>query len=189
MQVLELGAGCGLCGIAAAALCGARHVLLTDVPEHTLANLRHNVALNALDERANVAALDWNEPAAWPPPVQVLLGSDLIYAAEAVQPLLRCVCDLLVHGGDFFYVAPETNRLGEAQFLDGLRAAGFAREEHEVPPRYLANALPERPEEEFHMLFSELKERTYTLYRFYRAGCGAGGAAETAAAMETEATS
>ena len=45
-SVCELGSGCGLSGIAMYKYTNAAHVVLTDVFEHTLDNLRHNVALN-----------------------------------------------------------------------------------------------------------------------------------------------
>ena len=62
--VLELGAGVGTVGLAAAA-CGARHVLLTDINDAALRCARANVERNGERVRtaAAVAHLDW----AWPP--------------------------------------------------------------------------------------------------------------------------
>jgi len=168
-SVIELGAGCGLCGIVAAKLCGAKDVLLTDLAEHTICNMHHNVEINGLSAGGcRVSVLDWDDPSTWPPPAEVLIGSDLVYAAEAVPQLLRVVSTLMQTSGSFFYVAPETNRQGEAEFLEGLVAAGFAREAHEVPQSYLMNVLADRTDEEFRILFSELSQRTYTLFRFSR---------------------
>lgn len=131
----------------------------------------HNLQLNGLAPplfRASV--LDWADRSTWPPPLPVLLGSDLVYSREAVPQLLVLLPALLAPGGVFFYVAPETNRLGEAEFLDGMAGLGFARSEAPVPPRYLANVLGEATDEDFNSIFPELRARTYTLYTFFRGG-------------------
>jgi hypothetical protein len=99
-----------------------------------------------------------------------LLGSDLVYSREAVTQLLALLPSLLAPGGVFFYVAPETNRLGEVEFLDGMANLGFARSEAPVPPRYLSNVLGEATDEDFGIIFPELGARTYTLYTFFRGG-------------------
>jgi len=89
-SVLELGAGCGLAGLAAAAL-GAR-VILTDTPSagRVLAQLRRNAALNG--GAAEVRALEWAEPEGggggeeeWLAPGErfdLILGADVMYHPE-----------------------------------------------------------------------------------------------------------
>ena len=67
LQVLELGAGCGLCGIVAARLCASGPVLLTDLAPATMDNLHHNLALNG----ARAAARTANAPRT--PPTALLL--------------------------------------------------------------------------------------------------------------------
>uniref|UniRef100_A0A0E0L6P7 Uncharacterized protein n=1 Tax=Oryza punctata TaxID=4537 RepID=A0A0E0L6P7_ORYPU len=88
-RALELGAGCGLAGCVAALL-GA-HVLLTDLPDR-LKLLRKNVELNVGDDArgsARVAQLVWGgEPDLLNPPLDYVLGSDVIYSEEAVDDLL-----------------------------------------------------------------------------------------------------
>ena len=65
--MLELGAGCGLCGIVAARLCASGPVLLTDLAPATMDNLHHNLALNG----ARAAARTANAPRT--PPTALLL--------------------------------------------------------------------------------------------------------------------
>ena len=58
--ILELGAGCGLCGLLAAGT--ARRVFVTDNAEGVLANAQANVELNGVEAVARVRMLDWAEP-------------------------------------------------------------------------------------------------------------------------------
>ena len=93
--VLELGAGCGLVGIAAA-LRGARRVALTDLPV-ALPTLRSNLAANGLVEGEGgieVGTLDWT--ASEQPLLEsagrsfdVVVASECLYDADMVLPLLR----------------------------------------------------------------------------------------------------
>lgn len=57
-RVLELGAGCALCGILAAHYGG--NVTLTDIEEPLLENMRLSVAANEMRGRAGIARLDWS---------------------------------------------------------------------------------------------------------------------------------
>jgi len=174
-DVLELGAGCGLCGIVASKLCGTGPVLMTDLAEPTVQNMRYNIHINALEAPAiSAAVLDWREPNTWPLPHKVVIGADLVYAHEAVPPLLRVVSAMVAPGGCFLYVAPETNRAGESDFLQGLTDAGFECQTSAVPTEYLRGVLPDRTEEEFAILFAELRERTYSLYCFSSPNVGDG---------------
>ena len=111
-RVLELGAGVGLAGLAAAAM-GAVSVTLTDVkavlPLLT-ANADRNLSRPALavagvpwaaDAGAvRVAELDWGDRATWHPdgplPYDVVLAADCIYAETAVPAF---VAALLAHCG------------------------------------------------------------------------------------------
>lgn len=175
--VIELGAGCGVCGLVAAAVCGASQVIITDLAPVTMDNLAHNVAINGLSApRVVVAPLDWRDPATWPAAQPVVIGADLIYADEAVAPLTHTIEGLVAPGGAFIYVCPETNRRGEEAFLTGLVARGWGCQRSDVPPSFLANALaPEEDgtpvsDDDFYALFAELKQRTYSLYCFTRMG-------------------
>ena len=54
--------------------------------------------------------------------------------------------------------------------MAALCAAGFECQASVVPDSYLANALDDASDEDFYLLFSELKQRTYTLYCYTRFG-------------------
>ena len=93
---LELGAGCGLTGIALARSGAAAEVLLTEVAG-AMDNLRRNVEANPVaDDRypCRAAALDWTNDAevaavAARGPWDVILGTDVIFRLDLVEPLLR----------------------------------------------------------------------------------------------------
>ena len=101
-RVIELGSGCGLCGLTAGSL-GIRYgtlfsqliaagavVTLTD-QEFVLTQLRLNVEANReVAPRVNVAALSWgSDVSGLNPPFDVVLMADLLY----VDTLSEALCD------------------------------------------------------------------------------------------------
>ncbi|KAL1217020.1 hypothetical protein V5N11_021373 [Cardamine amara subsp. amara] len=95
LNILELGSGTGIVGIAAAITLSA-NVTVTDLP-HVLDNLNYNAAANAevvakFGGKVHVAPLRWGEA----DDVQVLgrnvdliLGSDVVYHDHLYEPLLK----------------------------------------------------------------------------------------------------
>ena len=171
---------------------GAATTTITDLADHTMRNIEHNIDLNrsggtgatrgegaadatavaggaaaaaaaaaaagaggsgggeedreasgAAGGRMTAAVVDWGDAATWPSGADIVLGSDLVYAREAVPQLLALLPALLPEGGGgaFYYVAPETDRLGEVEFLDGLVGLGWYRTEEAAPPRFMDNVL------------------------------------------------
>lgn len=79
-NVIEVGAGTGAVGLAAAQL-GAKHVLLTD--QHTELGTA-NVHENKLSETVDVARVDWTDMTTWEAarmagPWDVLIASDVFF--------------------------------------------------------------------------------------------------------------
>lgn len=101
LDVLELGAGTGLCGLALAQCRRIGRCTLTDVVPATLDNLQLNVAaLPASAAPCRVAALDWCEPEAFAASKggggsQLLLGADLVYEPTLAAPLASTLAALL----------------------------------------------------------------------------------------------
>ncbi len=97
--VLELGAGCGVVGIAACIL-GAKRVILTDLP-YAMELMKANVAKNeASAKAADCCVCDWCTPPEfngeghmWA--CNVLLIADCVWIDELVEPLLNTISSFL----------------------------------------------------------------------------------------------
>lgn len=130
LQAVELGAGCGIVGIALATMLDHCDVLLTDLPE-----VEEIVTLNIKEARPQPSSLvhyqtlDWDEP---PPnlcsrPIDLILVSDCTYNADSL-PTLVSVLDRLVRTSPeaLVLVALKRRHESEAVFFDLMRAAAFA---------------------------------------------------------------
>jgi len=98
-SVLELGAGTGVSGLAAA-LCGAREVLLTDL-DYSLPQLRANTEATLNNSTSNsgkgwgavnVRLLDWSDATTYPSETwDVVLAADVAWLDHLVEPLVAAV--------------------------------------------------------------------------------------------------
>ena len=118
-QVLELGCGLGLVGVAAA-LQGAR-VLCTDYEMDALAFARHNARHNHC-HRMQFRLVDWRRPALRRR-YDIILASDVIYEARNFGPLVALLHRFLARGGQAFFADPQ--RPNAVPFFALLRHRGF----------------------------------------------------------------
>ena len=140
--VLELGAGLGLCGIVAHHL-GASRVLTTDGDVNVLENLRYNIKLNSSqsgssdENNTNVVAqsviscpqLVWGKELHEFEQVHgqqnVIVGADIFYAPENIDPIWQTVDKLLKPDGSFLLAfCPHKVSIGKV--LDKARQFGFS---------------------------------------------------------------
>jgi predicted nicotinamide N-methyase len=112
-SVIELGAGCGLSGIVAAKQDGVQHVVWTDYDNGSLQLIRANVDLNSI-QSGKVHFLEWGKPISsdvkdenmYPTDgFELVIGSDLIYCIQVIEPLFQTVAQVMKNEGLFILVS------------------------------------------------------------------------------------
>ncbi|GIX63390.1 methyltransferase, putative [Babesia caballi] len=174
-RVLQLGSGCGLSGIAlyvAAASSGKapRALMFTDVCQETMRNLQFNVELNKLNsvDGVSVRTLDWTKPETWPRDAQgdllafdVVVGSDLVYDTNLVEPLTNVIQSLLGQAqGELFYAFRRTRSGSElvSAAHTRLRCADAA-----AAQEFQANPLTSGNDQVLQLFFPDLLADDYTI--------------------------
>jgi predicted nicotinamide N-methyase len=137
LQVVELGAGCGIVGIALATMLANCEVLLTDLPEVSEIVTRNiNEASPKSSASIKFQTLDWDDPTPnlTRGPIDLILVSDCTYNADSL-PALVSVLNRLVRGSPeaMVLVALKRRHESEAVFFDLMRTAGFASLQVKVP--------------------------------------------------------
>jgi predicted nicotinamide N-methyase len=120
VRVLEVGCGLGLAGVA----CLARglHVTFSDVDETALAFAAANARVNGFTAGFRTMPLDFRAPPEderYP----VVIGSDLMYEARLVEPLIGLLGTVLAPGGVCLIADPD--RLAARVFKWKLEEAGY----------------------------------------------------------------
>jgi len=126
-EILELGAGTGLVGIAAAYTWNV-HVTLTDLPE-IVPNLQHNVKQNANLDHGRTASmtarpLDWAEPMDKAEPGReflLILAADPIYSPNHPALLVSAVRRWLKHSPEARFIVELPLRQGYTKERETLR--------------------------------------------------------------------
>ena len=116
-RLLELGAGLGAPGLAAAA--AGCSVTLTDYEEHILDFERGNAAASKVED-VTCSLLDWNNP----PPMErfdIIVGAEILFREEFFAPLLQVLRQSLKPGG-VVYLAHDIRRQSLRPFLEMAEA-------------------------------------------------------------------
>ena len=130
LQAVELGAGCGIVGIALASMFDWCEVLLTDLPE-VEEIVQQNIGEAHLKKSSSVTYqnLDWDDP---PPqlcrkPIDLILVSDCTYNADSL-PSLVSVLDKLTRDSPeaLVLVALKRRHESEAVFFELMQSAQFS---------------------------------------------------------------
>jgi predicted nicotinamide N-methyase len=150
-DVIELGAGCGLSGLAAAQRCAPARVELTDFNAATVDNLRANAAANAAGCAAPLSCsrMDWDDETTWPQDddaggprtFSVAIGADLVYRRSYARKLVGVLQQLVSPGGVFVCATPG-QRDGLHTLRQALQQAGWmCEEELDAPQEWRTNPL------------------------------------------------
>ncbi|KAL2004095.1 hypothetical protein VTN02DRAFT_315 [Thermoascus thermophilus] len=139
LNVVELGAGCGIVGISLAQLRPQCSVLLTDLPEvHEIVARNMAAASPAPASTIDFRTLDWDAEhpeAVCSGAIDLILISDCTYNADSLPSLVR-VLDRLVQGSPdaVVLVALKRRHESEAVFFDLMDAAGFGTLDRDTVP-------------------------------------------------------
>mmetsp|Transcript_24905 Transcript_24905/g.40357 ORF Transcript_24905/g.40357 Transcript_24905/m.40357 type:complete len:244 (-) Transcript_24905:868-1599(-) len=121
-RVLELGSGTGLCGITLALL-GAEQVVMTDYNDKAVKLLQGNIDLNGVAGTCSCYTLTWgceqqadqviakaSAERANGGKFDMVIGTDVVYEPECIQPLLTSGKHMMNGNSAVFYLANHTHR-------------------------------------------------------------------------------
>ncbi|KAJ5362505.1 hypothetical protein N7541_003349 [Penicillium brevicompactum] len=159
IQVVELGAGCGIVGIGLAQMLPNCSVLLTDLPEvEEIITRNINSARQASASSVRYQNLDWEHPPEnlCSQPIELILVSDCTYNADSLPVLVSCL-DRLVRAspGALILVSLKRRHESETVFFELMRSAGFSsvQDSMELPSEH-----EQVDEIEFHCYSREYKK-------------------------------
>ncbi|MBU0674977.1 MAG: methyltransferase domain-containing protein [Proteobacteria bacterium] len=118
-RLLELGAGLGAPGLAAAK--AGYQVTLSDYEPHILDFQRVSASANGLDQ-TEFRIIDWNKPPKMAP-FDTIIGAEILFRKDFFQPLLKIFRTYLAPGG-VIYLAHDANRQSLKPFLE-MASADF----------------------------------------------------------------
>jgi len=146
-RLLELGAGLGAPGLAAA--CNGYEVTISDYEDVILDFQRVSVAASGLTGKVRCAMLDWLDPPEMEP-FDILAGAEILFREEFFRPLLDIFASCLKPGG-VIYLAHDARRqslpkflkLAGEQFLIDGKVRKFRKEQKDVT--IILNRLRRKP--------------------------------------------
>jgi len=148
-------------------------IYLTDFNGTTIDNMQYNLELNSFSKQRSDADwiesrhMNWQDPTTWPDErIDCLIGSDLIYQREMVPLLTQTIRGLLTKpNGVFWYVAPNTGRQGQDEFLANMEQ-DFHIQTEKASEELLANPLASQDEDLLFLHFNEFRSLTFLLHKF-----------------------
>jgi len=119
-DVIEIGAGCGLTGLAAALMTQSRSIVLTDFNDVVLQNLERNIKLNGVDHVCSAKKLDFyaqdgdsdcgwlDGPGVRNKQVDYVIAADIICKPDDAVAAAKTCFDTLKCGGEAFIICGDS---------------------------------------------------------------------------------
>lgn len=105
-NVLELGAGCGLTGIAIKVFAKVGFIKMTDCNELVINQLKKNVEINKLDSKeVSISYLNWKDEIKENFSYDYIIAADVIYDISILDSLLKTSSSLLKGTNGIFIIA------------------------------------------------------------------------------------
>lgn len=111
-EVLELGSGVGIGGLAVLKFTHCKKCMLSDYNDSILQNIQLNCRKNGFPE-AEVLQLDWKQHAKSTLQCDVIIGSDVVYFGCPVHDLYLLIKKTLRPKGQAFIVIPDRKNYAE----------------------------------------------------------------------------
>lgn len=116
-NILELGTGVGIGGLALLKYTTCQHVNMTDYNNEVLKNAGKNATKNSIKaNRYSVEYLNWLDYASFTKKYDIIIGSDLIYSGAPLKELYMLISTSLNPQGKAYIIIPSQRFKGE-EFL------------------------------------------------------------------------
>lgn len=87
------------------------------------------------ESRVKIIKLNWFDQSTFPKePIDVILGSDLVYDHKILSALTFAVSTLLIDNGSFLYIAPDENRDGMTDLINAMSIGNIYLHDHQPCP-------------------------------------------------------
>lgn len=144
-DLLEIGAGIGLCGLVAAKR--GFKVVISDIDEDALIISRINILKNGLEDRAEIKKLDFTKDTL-DKKFSYIIGSEVLYRQEHYRPLvkfflrhLKDTSSKVILAKDYHIKAKKFFKLAEDHFNIDQRYVGYKEVDKEGGEKHLCSII------------------------------------------------
>ncbi len=144
-ELLEIGAGIGLCGLVAAKR--GFNVIISDIDEDALIISKLNILKNGLEERANVKKIDFTKHTL-DKRFSYIIGSEVLYRRQHYRPLIKFFLRHLkdnsskvILAKDYHIKAKKFFKLAEEHFNIQQRYIGYKEIEGDSGEKHLCSII------------------------------------------------